>query len=335
MRFRLSVVLFIFSVLYVKAEPNDFFVIPVKSIRFINKATKQNLSITSYSLVLEMRFNCLDPECRSFNGNNTSNSEVSVSNGNILKTLATKIPRMPNAGPLMLTFSFPGICKNRDKCSVSMSYDHFVRAAEPVTFAFEYDEQASKVERKNRLESEARSFAEIEEKMGKKRQVSSLTVQGDKWKQLETDFIENRKKLTPMSYSAASLEKLGLNPWLCGQNLQKKIEKCEFHVCIYQSGDKTEKLVSDLIVHGFNNAGNCAISTPGGKRFFVPKEDLVYFYEAFTSSSTLAAGLVNPCQDQTQMAVCREKKKDLLYQLSIRHLVTDFTPIKMGNLAEK
>ena len=92
---------------------------------------------------------------------------------------------------------------------------------------------------------------------------------------------------------------------------------------------------ADLMIHGFNKAGNCAISLPGGKRFFVPKAELSYFYDSFMSTLSAGMELNDPCQNQTASTSCREKKTDLLFQLNNRRLATDYVPVQIGIFGEK
>jgi hypothetical protein len=113
------------------------------------------------------------------------------------------------------------------------------------------------------------------------------------------------------------------------------MSSCEVHACIYASEIKGVKMNSDLIIHGFNKAGNCAISLPGGKRFFVPKAELTYFYDSFVSALSDGMELNDPCQNQMTSSTCREKKKDLLFQLNNRRLATDYVPVQIGIFSEK
>lgn len=318
---------------------DDFFIVPVKSIRFIHKKKQDPIPVSTYILSFESKFDCNDAKCRTYRANSTSSTEVSGS-ADSFQTLPMKIPKMPDAGPLVLTFSVPGVCRKQESCSVKISYEKFILATEPVVFHFDYDESASKELRKKKQKAGAESIAEIEEKMGKTlespkepdRKISSLN-ESDLWKKYETDFQENRKKLNPMSYSKDSVAKLGLTTWLCNQTLQSKIASCEVHACIYASEIKGVKINADLIIHGFNKAGNCAISLPGGKRFFVPKAELAFFYDSFISTLSAGMELNDPCQNQATS--CREKKTDLLFQLNNRRLATDYVPVQIGVFSGK
>lgn len=325
-------VLLILAVFNANADA-DFFVIPVKTIRFLHKSNKTPLPIKTYVLSYASKFDCTNANCDSFRANSSSSTEVS-GGLDTFETLPMKIPRMRESGPLVLTFSVPGVCRQLETCSAKMSYDKFIAAEEPVIFSFDYDDSASKALKKKKKKAEADSLAEIEEKLGKNRHVSSLP-EVDVWKKFGDDFVENRKKLNPMSYSKDSVAKLGLNTWRCNKSLQDKIGKCDVHACIYDSEIKGVKLDADLIIHGFNKVGNCAISLPGGKRFFVPKAELVYFYDSFISTLSAGMEMMDPCQSESTLAACREKKTDLLFQLHNRQLATDYVPVQIGIFTEK
>lgn len=316
----------------------DFFVVPTKAIRFIHESNQEPIDVSSYILSYETKFDCSDPKCKAFRTHSSSSTEVSGT-WESFQTLPMKIPKMPEAGPLVLTFSVPGVCRKQSSCSEKISYEKFMQSEEPVVFKFDFDDEASKDLKKKKKKAGADSIAEIEEKMGKNpiessRKVSSLS-ETDPWKKFETDFQENRKKLNPMNYSKESVNRLGLSQWLCNQTLQSKMSSCEVHACIYTSEIKGVKINSDLIVHGLNKAGNCAISLPGGKRFFVPKAELAYFYDAFISALGSGMDLNDPCQKQSDATSCREKKNDLLFQLNNRRLATDYVPIQIGISSEK
>ncbi len=331
---------FVFLAFHAKAD-DDFFVVPVKSIRFVHKSHSDPIRVSTYVLSYESKFDCTDSRCKDYRANSTSSTEVSGT-WDSFQTLPMKIPKLPDAGPLILTFSVPGVCRKQETCSVKMAFEKFIRSAEPIVFHFDYDDKASLELKKKKKKAEADSIAEIEEKLGKRhdevkpssRKISSLN-ESELWKKYETDFQENRKKLNPMSYSKDSVTKLGLNPWLCNQSLQGKIASCEVHACIYASEIKGVKMNADLIIHGFNKAGNCAISLPGGKRFFVPKSDLSYFYDSFILTLSTGMEFNDPCQNQTSSAICREKKSDLLFQLNSRQLATDYVPVQIGIFSEK
>lgn len=325
-----GVMLLVLAVFYANAD--DFFVVPVKSVRFIHKKSKNSLNVKSYTVAYETKFDCIDSTCQSYRANSSSSTEVSGAVDGF-KTLPMQIPRMPDSGPLMLTFTVPGVCRKHNACTAKISYDKFMKAEEPVTFAFDYDDVASKDMKFKRQKAEADSLAEIEQKLGKTREVSSLT--SDPWKKQEEDFLENRKKLNPMNYSKDSVSKLGLNTWLCGKNLQDKVSKCDVHACIFAADLKGVPVKADFIIHGFNRAGNCAISLPSGKRFFVPKTDLAYFYDSFLSLWGLGMEMADPCLDPITAAVCREKKTDLLFQLHNRRLATEYVPVQIGVVSEK
>jgi hypothetical protein len=218
-----SHILFVFLVCYANAD-EDFFVVPVKSIRFLHKSNEEPIDVSTYIISYESKFDCSDSKCKAYRANSSSSAEVSGT-WDSFQTLPMKIPKLPDASPLVLTFSVPGICRKRESCSVKIPYEKFIQSAEPVVFRFDYDLVASKDLKKKKKKAEADSLAEIEEKMGKQssdevkevtRKVSSLN-ETDPWKKFETDFQENRKKLNPMSYSSDSVGKLGLNPWLCNQ----------------------------------------------------------------------------------------------------------------------
>lgn len=312
-----SGIFFVLLALNVNADSNDFFVVPVKTLRFIQRSNKRDIIVPSYSLLYDTRFDCLDVDCGRYRGNSSSTTEISGTVGDF-KTLPIKIPRMPNSGPLMLTFSVPGICQKTEKCSVSISYEKFLKAEEPVVFIFDYDEKASKNFRKKRQEAEAQSLNEIQEKLGSVRKVSSLSI-AEQWKKFGEDFLENRKKLNPMTYTADSVARLGLSNWVCGPGLQEKINQCSVHACIYTTDQSESKAYSDLVIHGLNKAGNCVISLPNGKRFFVPKAELASFYDAFI------------CQQQKGLSgSCKDKKLDLLGELKTRHLAIEYVPILIG-----
>lgn len=310
-----------FGYLSAQAETEEFFVVPEKSINFIDRKTKQSIPIGNYFLYYDTKFDCLDIACKKFRGNNTSNTAVTGGVGSF-KTVMTKIPRLPNSGPLTLSFVLPGVCKSSEKCSASMSLDEFVAASEPVIFTYDYDEEATKSAREKRKEAERKAFAEIDEKLDNKK--------------TNDDFAENRRKLNPMTYTEEAFNKLSLSVWQCNDSLADKISKCEVHACIYPPKSKDSKAMDDVVIHGLNRVGNCAISLPGGKRFFVPKPELAFFYEAFVAnwgSSGLSMG--DPCESASVVASCREKKNDLLFQLNTRQLVKDYVPIRIGIANEK
>ncbi len=187
------------------------------------------------------------------------------------------------------------------------------------------------------------------------------------WKKIELDFTENRKKANPMVNSENALSKINVAPYFCGKELQSKISSCSFYSCLYRMDVMGEKLASDIIVYGTNGAGLCAISGPVGKRYFVAKEDLGFFYEVLTALSsasevtsnaplildstqtqkikntvqlsgstcvihleTKKEQLTNAALEATAPSVCKDKKVDLLYQLELKKLSLHFTPIKMG-----
>lgn len=333
---RWGTLFFVLMAFYAKAE-EDFFVIPVKSIRFVHKSSSDPIATSSYFVSYESKFDCSDPKCKTYRANSSSSTEVSGAPDSF-QTLAIKIPKLPDSGPLVLTFSVPGVCRKQKPCSAKISYEKFIQADEPVVFRFDYDEASSIDLKKKKQKAEADSIAEIEEKMGRGeeslRKISNSN-ETDLWKKFENDFQENRKKLNPMSYSKDSVKKLGLNTWLCNASLQNKISNCEVHACIYASEIKGVKLNADLIIHGLNKAGNCAISLPGGKRFFVPKSELGYLYDSFTLTLSAGMELNDPCQNQMDSTSCREKRKDLLFQLNSRRLATDYVPIQIGIFSEK
>lgn len=317
---------------------DDFFVVPIKAIRFVQKSNQKPIEVSSYTLSYESKFDCADVKCKGYRANSSSSNEVSGT-WDTFQTLPTKIPKMPDSGPLVLTFSVPGVCRKQESCSVKISYEKFIQSEEPVVFKFDFDELASKELKQLKKKAGEVSIAEIEEKMGKSpleksRKISSVN-EADTWKKFETDFQENRKKLTPMSYSKDSVAKLNLNVWLCNQTLSNKMSNCEVHACIYSSEIKGVQVSSDLIIHGFNKAGNCAISIPGGKRFFVPKAELAFFYDSFISTLSKGMELVDPCLNLPNSVSCREKKTDLLFQLNMRRLATDYVPAQIGIFSGK
>jgi hypothetical protein len=358
------------------APDEDFFIIPQRSLRFVNRTHQKIPNLHSYTLIFESRLNCQDAECHRFSGMSTSTSEVS-GGPEQFQTLATRLPRLPHSGPLRMTFKVNGLCRDKSKCSVTLSYDEFVNATEPVNLSFDYDEVASDEQRKKLQKAEDQSFTEIERQTGKKRMNinanGEIVAKKDPWKKAEDDFRENRKRLLPMTYSEKTLSKLNLSPALCGKNLSRKIEKCETHACIAPVEPGKVAKAADFIVHGVNGAGNCAISVPGGKRFFVPFAELGYFWEAYgatyphfaaefsdrlgkdrapaSKDSALrqiqnrfslnnATCILNfeyknntatrVSVDTASPAACRDKKVDLLYQLALKHLTTEYESFPIG-----
>lgn len=310
-----------FVVFSAHAETEEFFVVPEKPVNFVDRKTKQSINVANYYLYYDTKFDCLDIACKKFRGNNTSNTAVSGGVG-AFKTVMTKIPRLPNSGPLTLSFVLPGVCKSSEKCTASMSLEEFIAAREPVVLTYDYDEEATKSAREKRKEAERKAFAEIDEKLDNKK--------------TNDDFAENRRKLNPMSYTEETFNKLSLNAWQCNESLADKISKCEVHACIYPTRSKESKIMDDVVIHGLNRVGNCAISLPGGKRFFVPKPDLVFFYDAFVANwGSSGLSMNDPCESASVAALCREKKNDLLFQLNARQLVKDYVPVRIGTGNEK
>ncbi len=351
--------------LFAIAQSTDFFEIPVKNIQFLDRVTQEPLPVDSYTLSYDMKFNCSDADCKQSAGSNHSTNQVNV-RGGLLQTMATKIPKMPKSGPLQMTFKVAGVCRGIEKCTATLSYDQFMASPEPVVFNFEYDGEATKNKRKLRLEADAKSIADIEVKMGKANPIR-ISEESFDWKKIETEFLENRKKAIPMVYAENAFNKLHLSALFCNKDLQIKMNGCEFYSCVFKMDVMGAKLASDIIVHGTNSAGLCAISGPVGKRYFVSKADLPLFYDvlmANTNSSEILSSsqmIIDPNQvqkfkntvqfggvpcamnvetkkeavtavafDPAAAASCKDKKVDLLYQLELKKLSLNFTPLKMG-----
>ncbi len=359
----MTFIFFIFTAF--EARPSDFFEIPAKKLQFIDRVTQEKLSIEAYTISFDSKFNCLDTACKVSSGKNHSNNDYKV-RGEAIETLATQIPKMPKSGPLNLTFQIAGVCRSFEKCSVTMSLEQFLISPEPVLISFDYDPEASKSKRRMHHDAGAQSRAEIEAKMSKLLTARKPAEEYD-WKKLESEFLQNRKKASPMVYSEKTLAKINLAGLFCTQDLQLKINECQFHSCLYRMDVMGEKLASDIIVHGTNGAGLCAISGPVGKRYFVAKSELPYFYEVLIatlkaiettdsptlpvdpeqvvkSKNTVQVGGVNCVMnletkkdilsgatlDPLAPEACRDKKSDLLYQLELKKLSLTFNPIKMG-----